>query len=92
MRAFARAIQLSGWILIGVGVSALAGIFLTVLVSGGWPDWLRPVRSAFEALSIMGYAAYLVEFWAFVGPGAVIAWIGSSLLEREARRKRYPTE
>jgi hypothetical protein len=70
------------------GGLVLALIFLTVLLNGHWPDFLRPVQLMFQTISsVFGSFALVLEVWIFIGPGAVIYLVGQKLAERRSQRK-----
>ena len=87
-----KLLQLIGMSLGVLGGLALAGIFLWVFVSGGWPEILRPVQDRFRWLADnAGNWNFPILVAIFVGPGAAIYWLGNSITEKqrvaEYRRK-----
>ena len=69
------------------GGAIFVGIFLVVLLNGGWPDFLEPIQNLYGFVSSwIGDAAIVVEAWIFIGPGALLYYLGKSLGERKPRR------
>lgn len=69
-----------GNLLMYVGGAALVSIFAVVLLVGHWPEWLRGVQAYFALLGgIFGIFAIPIEIWTFIGPGAILRYLGEKL-------------
>lgn len=73
--------RLGGYLII-VGGCCIAGIFLTVLVNGTWPDFLDPIKNRAAVLSdVIGDMVLIVWGLVFFGPGLIVQWVGRWLQE-----------
>jgi hypothetical protein len=73
-------IRALGGALFYVGVAAIVGIFLVVLLNRHWPTFLKPVQHLFAGLShYIGGWAFPVEIFIFIGPGLVLIRLGDAL-------------
>ncbi len=81
-------IQQLGAYLSIIGGVALVLVFLTVVVNGTWPQFLKPIQNLFGLISAwIGSFALIAEVWLFIGPGVLIYYWGKSLTEKRQRRK-----
>ena len=69
------------------GGAIFVGIFVVVLLNGGWPNFLKPIQNLYDAISDWtGDAAIVIEMWLFIGPGALLYYWGKALSERKRRQ------
>ena len=77
-----------GIVLMGVGAALIAGIFATVILSGGWnqtPSIIREfgiIIGSFSDIPILGNFVWLLWIVVFIGPGAAIRIFGDYLQSR----------
>lgn len=66
------------------GGAIFVGIFVIVLLNGGWPNFLKPIPNLYATISDWtGDAAILIEMWLFIGPGALLYFRGKALSDRK---------
>ena len=76
----ARSIEWLGNKLMLIGGLAIAGIFLTVLINGHWPDSFSPLRNFMRgAGDLVGDAVWFLWVAIFIGPGFLVQQIGERL-------------
>jgi hypothetical protein len=72
-----------GFALAILGGALFAAIFIVVLVSGSWPQFLDPVRERFKIISsFLGSFTFVAEVLIFLGPGGLVLMLGQWLQER----------
>ena len=89
MMTTGKLLRQAGRALFYLGLAALAGIFIIVLVNSTWPAFLKPVQTLFAALTdIVGGFAFVIEGLIFLGPGLALVKLGEAL-EASAEQKAH---
>jgi hypothetical protein len=66
------------------GGVAIAAIFITVLINGHWPEFLKPVQNTAKSFSsYIGDFVWLVWVAVFIGPGWIVQSLGDWLGTRQ---------